>query len=806
MVVLAVLPAAVVAQSIRGVVLDHTQTPTPGVVVQLVDTASTIVARALSNAAGEFRLVAPAAGTYRVRTLRIGFRPELSAPLALAVGADVRQRFVLAGTPISLDTVRVSSRSPCRAFGDSTAAAYVAWDQARTALTAAQLTAATHTVFATTVAYERTLDANGRRIRQQRSSSSSGYVTQPWLALSPDSLHRMGYVVTDHDNATIYYAPGLETLLAPSFVEDHCFRLTTEQDRVGIAFEPSPDRHGIAEIRGTLWLDRATATLQRLDFGYANVSAVQAARAGGDMTFVRMADGAWVISGWTIRMPVLETEGRPLAIAGTDTHVREIRVSGGELALARRGADTLWAHAPLVLLGTVVDSTSGDAVSGARVQLVGTTLDAVADFRGQFRVAGVLPGDYTLEVHTASLDSVSAVQQRAVTVTDSVTDSVTPLVVRVPTAGQISATVCGRATSTDAGIVVGSLTTVTTLAGDSAASRGATVTAEWQIVGLRAEGASVGVTSTPRWRSVRADARGAFRLCGVPVNTALVLTAETDGARATAVEVRIPPNGRFARAELVLEPQAVRTAVFTGTVLVDSTRQPVVGAQVTLPELARTTLTNERGMFRLADLPPGVQHVLVRRIGYGALDTHVAFEAGQTADHDVYLSRVTLLDSVVTTARLTDWALDDFEANRKLGLGHFITRDDLAKHEGVLTASVLQQIPGLQIVGGHGTHAWIRSTHGAASLVGGAMPDMFDQSRGAPSASCWAQVYLDDVLLFGNRITPDKRFEPLFDVNSIAPSQIESIEYYAGPAQTPAKYSMLNSACGVLVIHTRRPP
>jgi hypothetical protein len=49
-----------------------------------------------------------------------------------------------------------------------------------------------------------------------------------------------------------------------------------------------------------------------------------------------------------------------------------------------------------------------------------------------------------------------------------------------------------------------------------------------------------------------------------------------------------------------------------------------------------------------------------------------------------------------------------------------------------------------------------------------------------------------------------KSREPLFDTRRVSAEQIEAIEYYAGPAETPAKYSTLNTQCGVLVIHTRR--
>ena len=61
-------------------------------------------------------------------------------------------------------------------------------------------------------------------------------------------------------------------------------------------------------------------------------------------------------------------------------------------------------------------------------------------------------------------------------------------------------------------------------------------------------------------------------------------------------------------------------------------------------------------------------------------------------------------------------------------------------------------------------------------------------------------MYLDNLLM-----NPQQPTEP-FDINTIAPEQIEAIEFYAGASQTPLRYSNLNSACGVLVIHRRRSP
>jgi hypothetical protein len=34
--------------------------------------------------------------------------------------------------------------------------------------------------------------------------------------------------------------------------------------------------------------------------------------------------------------------------------------------------------------------------------------------------------------------------------------------------------------------------------------------------------------------------------------------------------------------------------------------------------------------------------------------------------------------------------------------------------------------------------------------------------------------------------------------------EVEAIEWYAGVSETPPKYGARNSACGIMVIHTRR--
>jgi Carboxypeptidase regulatory-like domain len=776
------------AQSVRGIVVDRADVPVPGVVIQLLDSASNVAARALTDAQGEFRVVARSAGTYRLHTLRIGFRPTDSSPIVLRPGPDITRRIVLTGLPVGLDTVRVAGRNACRALPDS-GAAFAVWEQVRGAVTAAELTAAAQNVFTTVVSFERTLEADARRVRTQTSAIRSGYVREPWSSLSPAALHNGGYVVTDRDNTTTYYAPGLEVLLSPAFVEDHCFHLTMDGGRLGLAFEPTPDRRGKPEIRGTLWLDARSAELRNMEFRYSNVLPEQDAVARGEAGFVRMADGAWVISRWSIRMPLLEQVVRSQSQGGNQLQVAAVHVAGGELTLARRGNDTLWIRPLVDLAGTVLDSISGKAIAGARVKLGGTQIADSTDARGRFSLRGVLLGEYTMEVRTPSLDSMNAVHQIPI----AFADSSAPVMLRVPNAAQLLSLVCGGTRLEWPGIVLGTVTSV----GDSAPPRNAKVVAKWTQRFMPLGGQDVtNVSVREQAAETRTDANGRFRLCGVPVDNPISLRAG-NAVATTPVVVRIPPKGRFARAELVVDPRALDDfATFAGTV-VDSAGRPIAMADVSVPDLAKSTATDGAGAFRIEGLPPGSQRVLIRRVGYRAIDTSLAFAVDRPVQRRFELARAVTLDSVIVTEAAVDKRMESFDENRRLGLGRFVTRAELAKLEGgASTSSILQSFNGLSMVRGKGGRSWITAAHGS-SLV---KPNAMDSLSGA-HPSCYAQVYLDRTPVYQARDD-----EPLFDVNSIPPSRIEAIEYYPTPAQIPAQYNRLNSSCGVLVIWTRRSP
>lgn len=254
-------------------------------------------------------------------------------------------------------------------------------------------------------------------------------------------------------------------------------------------------------------------------------------------------------------------------------------------------------------------------------------------------------------------------------------------------------------------------------------------------------------------------------------------------------------------------PQGVEVS---GRVVAFRSQLPLAGVEVAIPALAILSQTDSTGAFALANVPRGVHRVVARRLGYQAFETDL--EVGATAPPPLRIVMLPLqrLDSVEVIATPLDPAMLEFEEHRRMGLGSYLTREHLVRYEGMRMSSVMPQLSAVSLVRSGQTALLTSRRHtvtprrddcdarrGSAPGSPIYTPSLYEANRGV-ACTCYAQVYLDGVLQ-----NPGKPTEP-FDVNSIRVDQIEAVEWYAGPSQTPAKYASLNSSCGVLVIHTRR--
>jgi hypothetical protein len=314
--------------------------------------------------------------------------------------------------------------------------------------------------------------------------------------------------------------------------------------------------------------------------------------------------------------------------------------------------------------------------------------------------------------------------------------------------------------------------------------------------GVPLEGA---IVSAETKAEVRTGADGSFAFAMLTAGTQR-LDVRAPGYESTTITVDVVPADT---SHVNVKMTGGNPATMTGTIIADPAGKPIADAEVSLLDLGLLAMSSTTGAYRINDIPPGPHHLRVRRIGYSVMDTTLAFGPAESVRRSIYLSPVTVLDSVHVTARMRDPGMDDFDENRRLGLGHFYTRADIAKFDNMRTADFLTQTSGITMVIGNTGKAWVASngrvSHMNIAGTGGARMSPEDVRAGAKGGMCYATVYLDNAMVYSPKMSAS-----LFDVNSISPSSIEAIEYYSGPGQIPQKYMRLDTACGVIVIHTRR--
>jgi len=331
------IPAA--AQSVRGQLSDSvSRAPLAGAFLTLVDEHSVEKARSITNGAGEFLLTAPAAGVYRLRSKRIGFRPYVSRPLTLQAGETVSFSAAIDPIPVALSQVVVEGERQCDVEGGASVAAV--WDEIHEALAAVSWTARDPGYWYSIRRFERETTLGGRPRGPDSTWRDDGYRRVPIKSAPPEQLEREGFVVVDQQGWT-YHGPDADELISDAFLRTHCFETKSgrgeTQGLIGLSFTPARGRT-LPDITGTLWIDRTTAMLHHLDFTYTRLpQELVAPRAGGRIEFLRVPSGAWIVRDWVIRMPVAQMKQRVIGM-GTQPEVVSFRETGGNAAVIKTRA------------------------------------------------------------------------------------------------------------------------------------------------------------------------------------------------------------------------------------------------------------------------------------------------------------------------------------------------------------------------------------------------------------------------------------------------------------------------------------
>ncbi len=214
---------------------------------------------------------------------------------------------------------------------------------------------------------------------------------------------------------------------------------------------------------------------------------------------------------------------------------------------------------------------------------------------------------------------------------------------------------------------------------------------------------------------------------------------------------------------------------------------PIEGVDVSISGTGLTATTDADGMFRLLAIPPGRHYVRVRRIGYNAQLLVAEVRAGEAKQVEIALDRgayeLPELKVAATAAKPIEYGwttrYDDFFRRQRVGLGAFLSRDDIDKRKPFRTPNLLVGFAGIRL------RFYDLSPTGTA----------VEFSR-CPNVGVWVDGYRQRYGVAGRASRDLGEY-----LNNLIPSQIEMMEVYRGPSEMPAEF--IDDACAAIVIWTR---
>jgi hypothetical protein len=334
------------------------------------------------------------------------------------------------------------------------------------------------------------------------------------------------------------------------------------------------------------------------------------------------------------------------------------------------------------LIGVAVDSIRGGYLRGATIFVSGTTLSAMSDSVGRFRLYGIPAGSHVIEVQHPFLDSLGlALTTSPQTFTDG--DSST-VMLSVPSAPTYAARMCSvEERAGGAAVVVGTVID----AGSENPSTGAKVNVSWidYVIGKKS------ISSQPRWRTATVAPSGVFRICGLPddVSVAAVASRGNDSTASVNVDLR----NVIGTVALKL-PASGSTAFMSGRVL-DANGKPAQGARVAIESDEATSFTGQDGAFALRNLRPGTRRLTIRKIGFEPVERAVEIPRDGLSDVSFSLGKsVAVLKSIVVRAR-QDFGLQriGFTERQKKRPGAFFTPKEIELRNGPSVKDLLRSVP-----------------------------------------------------------------------------------------------------------------
>jgi hypothetical protein len=290
-----------------------------------------------------------------------------------------------------------------------------------------------------------------------------------------------------------------------------------------------------------------------------------------------------------------------------------------------------------------------------------------------------------------------------------------------------------------------------------------------------------GIRRNARLMRDSTDRLGTFKICGLPNS----LQATLQARRGSTVTAEIPislgdnPSELLARTLLLSTADSatkVGNASVSGVVLLEGTSTNV-GSRVELVGTDIVAMTNDKGEFRMGNLPSGSRVLLARHLGFGAETAPVDLSSREQKRVTIKLPKfLAIMDPVLVTARRSA-ALDriGFSQRKKSGVGYYIGPERLENMHPNSVTNILRMVPGLRV------------SYGPDG-------DVVSSSRGSGMGSGCVRYFLDDIPY--TEVTPG-------DINHfVTGREVVAVEVYQD-TNTPPQYMGAGGFCATIVIWTR---
>lgn len=211
-----------------------------------------------------------------------------------------------------------------------------------------------------------------------------------------------------------------------------------------------------------------------------------------------------------------------------------------------------------------------------------------------------------------------------------------------------------------------------------------------------------------------------------------------------------------------------------GVVMVSKERRPIEGARINLVGMDAVTVTDARGTFLFEDLIPGRYVIQASAIGFTQLTSPVVLRSSQTLNIEFLADAEAVELPEVSVREMANNGPVDWIRRKAEGRGRYISRADIESRNAATVPDMMRMLAGVRVECRNAVQCSVRM----ARSPRGCNPAFFMDGIPSDPAIVW--------------LTPV--------------GEIEGIEVYSGPAETPPELESAQARCGVIAIWTRSPP